>query len=146
MFQPISEFSPIFYWICLKFALFNWCIDRCTICSRYFDRMGDLTNHLSWHRTINAERYKCDECQRVFKSNYCLEKHKETHVQVVKTLSCTQCDRKWVIGKIEQAKIKQSEKKIRGGTRKPSKIKSDFDFIWFVSPPDLQLRKSVQCT
>lgn len=67
---------------------------RCSICDRKFKRMTTLSGHISRHRAVDAEIFKCDKCNRVCTNNFQLMRHKNVHLQPDRKLPCNQCERK----------------------------------------------------
>lgn len=80
----------------LTTSIFVFSIDicRCSICDRKFKRMATLSGHISRHRALDAEIFKCDKCDRVCTNNFQLMRHKKVHSQPNQRLPCNQCERK----------------------------------------------------
>eukprot|EP01083_Nonionella_stella_P130949 397560_1 len=60
----------------------------CKICGKYFKR---LTRHMVVHTDVRP--FKCDVCDKTFKSRGCLTTHKHTHN---KPFKCNMCPRAFV--------------------------------------------------
>ena len=67
--------------------------NKCSVCSGYFRKKKDLTQHMKRHDPAN--RYKCSLCSRQFVEMRSLEAHMNIHVGM-KPFSCKLCNKDFV--------------------------------------------------
>lgn len=66
---------------------------ECAYCQRTFFNKSKLTEHLKIHGDVRA--HQCDICQRSFKLNYALTKHKKYVHTEERPFHCTSCNAKF---------------------------------------------------
>ncbi|KAI5740499.1 hypothetical protein M8J76_004446 [Diaphorina citri] len=65
---------------------------RCGYCGQFFLDLGRLNAHIRQRHTSNKKiYYKCDKCNKTYKSKYKFERHKNTHVTENSEYPCIYC-------------------------------------------------------